>query len=58
VENELLDGVLNKLDNLDGIGRMIGSETDDQNRIIAGITTKITNADQRLITNSNRVRNI
>lgn len=58
VENELLDGVMDKLDNLDGIGRTMAAEIDDQTKIIADMNNRVASADQRLITNSNRVRNI
>lgn len=58
VENELLDHVIDKLDKLDGIGRTMESEIEDQTRIIGDITGKVGGADERLIKNSNRVRNI
>jgi len=57
-ENELMDGIIDKLDTLDGIGRTMGAEIEDQTRIISDMSERVAKADQRLITNSNRVRNI
>ena len=57
-QDAMLDTILDKLDNVDGIARTMGSEVDDQTRIIENLTGDMDRLNERVEVNKNRVTKI
>lgn len=57
-QDRMVDTIMDKLDNIDGMSRMIGAEVEDQTKVIQSLSSDMDRLDGRVVHNKHRVQNI